>query len=110
MGVVVKDNVISLTRGDSMILYVLAKKNDVECPLPEGTKVRFALNVEKDTRDNPLILKEIDPTTMLLRLNPEDTKDLQIGTYYYDVEYTTPEGFVDTFITPTKFKITSEVY
>lgn len=110
MSIAVDDNVISLTRGDSLVLYVCATKNDEEVKFSEGDKLRFALNREKNLRTDPIIYKDIDISTMLLKLEPSDTKDLDIGTYYYDIELTTADGFVDTFIGPTKFKITSEVF
>lgn len=57
-----------------------------------------------------MILKQIPIDSMTLRIDPEDTKNLNFGTYVYDVELTTKDGIVDTFITPSSFKITEEVY
>ena len=38
-------------------------------------------------------------------LDPEDTEDVDIGNYYYDVEVNTADGRVDTIIGPAKFKV-----
>ena len=40
---------------------------------------------------------------------PKDTKDLEYGSYRYDVELITKAGDVFTVIAPTSFKLTSEV-
>ena len=67
--------------------------------------------MKKDISDKDcLILKDIDMNTMRLQIDPEDTKNLSFGSYIYDIELTTNDGFVDTFIGPATFKITKEVY
>ena len=47
---------------------------------------------------------------MTLTLQPSDTKNLPFGNYVYDIELTTADGFVDTFIGPATFTLTGEVY
>lgn len=110
MSVVISGNNISLTRGDSLILNISITKNNEAYSPSSGDKVRFALNREKNLRTEPIILKEVNIDTMQLILEPSDTKELAIGTYFYDIELTTVDGYVDTFIGPASFKITSEVY
>jgi hypothetical protein len=46
---------------------------------------------------------------MLLVIYPEDTKELEFGSYVYDIQLTKANGDIDTFITASKFKITAEV-
>lgn len=100
---------ISLTRGDSLILGITITKGDVEYTPVAGDVVRFALkHVIAD--DEPLILKDADISTMTLTIEPSDTKDLAFGTYVYDIELTTYDGYVDTFIGPAKFNLTEEVW
>lgn len=101
---------ISLTRGDSLIVNVQIVKNNEPYTPEEGDTIRFALNKDKTGKDEPIIYKNIDPSTLQLIINPEDTKDLEYKTYYYDIQLTTVDGFVDTFIGPAKFRITEEVY
>lgn len=100
---------ISLTRGDSLVLGVNVYANKEKYTPAEGDVIRFALK-QNVNADNCLILKEIDTTTMTLTLLPSDTKNLAFGTYTYDVELTTSDGYVDTFIGPASFTITQEVH
>lgn len=117
MSVKVKKNEIKLTRGDTMRLKVVIKKDGVEYTPQEGDVVRFAL--EHDTLNStgteytdpePLILKGVPIDTMILMLNPADTKDLGFGRYVYDLEITFADGTVDTFITAMPFNLTEEVH
>ena len=93
---------ISLTRGDSLVLGITITKGDIEYTPVQGDVVRFALkHVIAD--DEPLIIKNADIST-------NDTKELAFGTYVYDIQLTTHDGFVDTFIGPAKFNLTEEVW
>lgn len=101
---------ISLTRGDSLILTISIKKNGEDYQPVPGDVIRFALKESISDNLMPLIMKNVDIDTMSLTINPEDTKSLEYGTYFYDLELTTTDGYVDTFIGPARFKITEEVY
>lgn len=109
---------ISLTRGDSFYTVLSLKRRSGETYTPaEGDKVRFALKrnllnyAKTDFKDpEPLILKEIPTDTMLLHLEPSDTKNLAFGSYVYDVEVTFANGDVDTVIADAPFELTKEVY
>ena len=46
---------------------------------------------------------------MTLKLEPEDTKGLKFGSYYYDVEVTLSDGRVDTVINNAPFIVLPEV-
>lgn len=113
----INGNEITLTRGDTFLAKVnMTRDGDEYTPQP-GDKVRFALKhktlkVDKSdyTDESPLILKDIPTDTMLLQLDPDDTKTLSFGTYEYDIEITFADGYVDTFITAEKFKLTKEVH
>jgi hypothetical protein len=62
------------------------------------------------TDDEPLILRQIDPETMVLKFEPNDTKDLPMNSIYvYDVELTRVNGDVSTFIRG-RVIVTDEVY
>ena len=53
---------------------------------------------EKYTDEEVTLEKQIPLDTMLLSINPADTKELPMGkTYVYDIELTDEAGHVDTF-------------
>lgn len=102
---------IRLTRGDSFYCQVgMKNREDGTDYIPQtGDVVRFALK-KKYKDETPLILKDIPISTLILHLEPEDTKNLEYGDYVYDIELTKANGDVDTFIEKAKFKISEEVY
>ena len=109
-------NDITMTRGDSLRTIVSMIRGDEEYVPQDGDSVRFAvkrdlLNTTRTAYKDaePLILKDIPIATMLLSLDPEDTKSLSFGDYAYDIEITYESGIVDTFI-EAKLKLTPEVY
>lgn len=107
----IKGKTISITRGDSFFAEIHVTLSDGETaytPSP-GDRIRFAM--KKNINDaEPLLLKEIPTDTMILRIDPEDTKPLAFGTYVYDIELTKANGVVDTFITKSPISITEEVH
>lgn len=108
MACTIKNNVIKLTRGDSMSTKVTITDADGNEYVPiEDDTIRFALKRENDKK--VLIQKEIPYDTLILRLESEDTKKLEPGDYRYDVQITLSDGTVDTFITWSKFIVTEEV-
>lgn len=108
MSVIINGNDISLTRGDTLIINVAITKNGAPYIPQEGDSIRFALK-RQITDKTPLIVKEIDTETLQMVLEAEETK-LPVGQYKYDIELTTAQGYVDTFIPPASFRITEEVY
>ena len=109
MAVKIQGNKIHLTRGDTLRVTVnITQDGEAYVPV-EGDSVRFALKRDLDD-PNPLILRDIPIDTLQLILVPEDTKPLDFGKYWYDVELTKNDGTVDTFIGPERFYITEEVY
>lgn len=102
---------IILTKGDTFKrTLTLKEKSTGEVYTPvEGDSIRFAAKKKyKDTEC--AILKDIPISIMLLHLAPEDTKDLAVGDYVYDIQITYANGDVDTFIDKAKLTITEEVY
>lgn len=100
---------ISLTRGDSLILDITITRNGDPYTTTEGDSVRFAMK-RRSSDEAPVLIKYMDIQEMRFTFNPEDTKDLNIGKYRYDIELTTSDGYVDTFIGPAIFELTEEVY
>ena len=115
MSVAIEDNRITMTRGDTLRLKVDMVRDDEEYEPIEGDVIRFAvkhqtLNKEKSeyVDEEPLIEKVIPNDTLLLELEPNDTKPLGFGRYDYDIQITFTDGTVDTFISST-LKLTKEV-
>lgn len=101
---------ITLTRGDSLFLVIKMTKDGEEFIPEEGSEVRFAMKLNySDPDDKVVLLKDIPLDSMLLEIEPEDTKSLPMKTsYVYDIQYTDAMGHVDTFI-KGRFKISEEV-
>lgn len=106
----VKGTTISLTRGDTCTIKIdiLDQDNMLYRPV-EGDVIRFAAKRDYN-KSAPVILKEVPIDTMVLKLEPEDTKQLEYGKYVFDVELTKANGDVDTFITKGILQLTEEVY
>lgn len=100
---------ISLTRGDTLraqITLLDADGNPYE--FQEGDSVRFAMK-KHYLDEHPLILKDIPTDSLILELEPMDTKPLEFGDYVYDIQLTTADGIVDTFIDKGSMVLTEEV-
>ena len=106
----IRNNKISITRGDTLETKVSIKMDNGEDYIPsEEDQIRFALKQDYDD-EQPLIVKVIPYDTLILRLEAAETKELEVGSYVYDIELTTPDGFVDTFIDKQTLTVTEEVY
>ena len=98
----IKDTTITMVRGDTARISVSIKDAEGDPYIPaEGDSIRFAAK-KKYTDTTVALYKDIDIGAMLLTIEPEDTKDLQMGSikgrYVYDIELTQADGTVDTFI------------
>lgn len=99
-----------MTRGDTVRLTIDITDANGEPYIPvEGDVIRFAAK-RAYTDEEPCILKEIPIDTCELLIESADTKELdQPSTLVYDIEITTADGTVDTFI-KGNINITEEVY
>ena len=101
---------ITLTRGDTFMVAIEMYDSEGNVYTPsEGDAIRFAAKASYEDII-PLIKKDIPINTMLLELEPKDTKELPFGTYVYDIQLTKSSGEVDTFISKAKLKLTEEVH
>lgn len=105
----VKGNTIIMTRGDTLKVKVnLSNKDGTPYTPQEGDTIRFAC--KQDYGEYPLLIrKEVPTDTMLLKLEPSDTKELSFGDYVYDIEITFANGDVDTFVDRGTLRLTEEV-
>lgn len=100
---------IYLTRGDSAAIQIHLEDKSGNPYVPvEGDEIRFAL--KRNYEDfRCLIQKSIPTDTLLLNLTSLETKKLDFGKYYYDIQLSRLDGTVDTFIDRAVFTITEEV-
>ena len=106
----IKGDQITMTRGDSLLVTLsITDGDDAYYPMP-GDVIRFAMSKKyKSKAGYELLLNKPIPTdTLILELLPEDTAELQYGTYNYDIQLTRYDGRVDTFISST-ITLTEEV-
>lgn len=108
--VIIRNHEILMTRGDTLKVNVSIKQgNGVGDYIPLSTDV-ITFGVKKSVNDTEFIIrKNIPYDTMLLYIAPEDTKNLEYGSYVYDMQIEFANGDVYTFIPESKFVITGEV-
>lgn len=106
----IENNNITLTRGDTLLLQIKMIKQGQPYIPQEGDSIRFAMKRRySDSDDQVVLVKNIPIETLILEIEPQDTKELPMGSkYVYDIQFTDAEGRVDTFIKGT-FLITEEV-
>jgi len=113
---IVDDNYnISLVRGDTAYFDIPLYEVDDEgqetpyTPL-EGERLRFALSDRYGAnRSEVLIYKDIPIDSLILKIEPEDTKPLKFAKYKYDIEFTDVAGNVTTVLEAI-FTVMKEVY
>ena len=104
---------IDLVRGDTLMLTLNLKKKETEEEyIPEdGDQIIFTLrkNYKGLNNDEILLQKFVDIyTSLLLEIEPEDTNNLEYGSYKYDIEFDSWDGKIDTVLQGS-FKLTKEV-
>ena len=92
----IRDN-IEMIQGDSAEFEISVSDYEVE----EGDKIVFTV---KD-----LLGKEIDATSGIVILHPEDTRDAKPGVYRYDVEFRRHDGEIYTIIAPHLFVLEGDI-
>ena len=100
---------ITLTRGDDLFVQLMLTKGGEAYTPAAGDVIRFAMKMS--CYDDELLVRKVIPNdTLILHLEPEDTKDLRFGAYAYDLEITFADsGIVNTFIADAKLEIAPEV-
>lgn len=106
----VRGTSITLTRGDTFDAQIYIKVSDTDYLYTPKPTDKIFFGVKKRTEDEYCVVyKEIPYDTLRLHLDSEDTRWLDVGNYWYDIQLTTIDGYVSTFITKSLFKITEEV-
>ena len=112
----IKGNTITLTRGDTFMGKISLVIDGEPYTPNDDDVIRFAVKNKDMTPgkkeyvdEEPLIEKTIPNGSLILKLDPSDTKELDFCDYVYDVQITLADGSVTTFITASTFRITPEV-
>ena len=106
----IKGTTITMVRGDTakIIISIQDAEGNDYTPV-EGDVIRFAAK-KSYFDEEPVIYKAIPNDSLMLWLEPQDTKSLAFGKYYYDIEITFADGDVDTFIANAELVLMKEVY
>lgn len=102
----INGNNITLTKGDTLRCQVNITQDGEPYELQEGDSVVFAM--KRNFLSDTVLLSKTLPSSLLLILNPEDTKQMQTGDYVFELEMTFANNDVDTFV-QGKFSLTPEV-
>ena len=104
---------ISITRGDSA--YIQFNINDMSGnPITLQSTDIVRSQVRKKPNDGELIfdgeiIRNDDEGTIIWHIKPENTKDEDVGNYYWDAQVEFPNGDIFTFIPVSKFRLMPEV-
>ena len=99
---------MTITRGDSGALLFTLKMDGAPYEMQEGDKIQFGVKQYYEDAEC-LIEKEYTENPFALCLVPGDTKDLEFGSYKYDMQFVAANGFTRTFLEKKTFRITEEV-
>lgn len=104
---VVSENQIYLTRGDTLTITLSLTNDDGSTYIPdEADRIYFRLKKFAATAE---ILVEKEIINMILQLNENDTKNLTFGDYRYEIELVTANGSHYTVIENKLFTIGKEI-
>lgn len=101
---------IQATKGDTIIMPFVVTNNDGSIYQVKNDDV-INFGMKKNYEDAECIIEKIiDNSTLKLVLEHADTKNLEVGSYHYDIQITEAEdNIVHTFINGI-INITNEVY
>lgn len=103
------DNEIEMIRGDSAVFdLTLLDYRGYQVDLSTFEDGEIVFTVKAGTYTNKVsIQKEV--VDGRVELDPGDTEDLSYGKYVYDVQIRMPNGYTDTVIPPSPFRLLREV-
>lgn len=104
MLIVMENNVIKLTRGDTAKLTVDIANDEGEVYVVAESDTLILSMKKKLSDTEPCLRKEIKGDNSF-HIEPNDTKHLPFGLYVYDVRLITAKGETYTVIEKSTFKI-----
>ena len=103
------NNTIQLTRGDTAYLNVTITNETDSSVYELQDEDTLTLTVKKSTKDTEFSFQKKVAGSLTIKIEPNDTKDLAVGKYKYDVQLNTATGDVFTIIAATVFEVLEEV-
>ena len=98
----VTENQIFLTKGDSAELDVVIKDGEETYDYSNDT---VKLGIKKNFADAECVVEKTVDENGKITFEPDDTKDLEVGTYFYDLKIVTADDEVCTVIAASQFVI-----
>ena len=99
---------ITMTRGDTGRELITLKMDGEVYDMQEGDKIQFGIKAGYGDTEC-LIRKEYTENPFILNIEPEDTKSLDFGTYYWDMQFVSANGYVRTFADKRRLNLNEEV-
>lgn len=100
---------ITMTRGDSFRRQGVIRLSDGTLWEPqEGDVIQFGVKEEYEDK-GCLIKKTYTTNPFVWNIDPDDTKELEFGKYYYDLQLVLANGYTETFAAEKVLKLAREV-
>lgn len=102
---------LALIRGDSHNFTLSCYDEYEKIDLVDGDIVYFTIKTSTQTAKKELqkVVTTFIDGDAIIEINPEDTKSMRYGIYYYDLQLIRSDGHVTTILGPDKFHILGEV-
>lgn len=98
---------IRITRGDSATLTVELFDDSGKYDLKPGDKLQLC--AKKNVNDSQYAINITADEYATFAFEPDDTKNLEFGTYLYDIQLTLKDGKIYTVIPLSHIIITEEI-
>ena len=103
---------ITMIRGDSECIYVTVVDTSGEpVPLREGDTIYFTVKTSTQTEKKIIqkVVTVFEDGGAIIEIEPDDTRGVGAGTYFYDIQLTRENGEVKTIIHPSRFTLKGDV-
>lgn len=109
--VTIKNNTITITQGDTLEVPLCIHDELFDDYIPgQDELIRIAIK-SYPKADEPIIVKQISPNLMTVRLEASETKQLKARKmpYFYDIELRTPDDHLVATVITGDIYVTEEV-
>ena len=103
---------ILMIRGDTESVKVSCKDaQGVGVLLEDGDTLYFTVksSVNAEKKEMQKVITDFPDGIAYINILPSDTKSMNVGSYYYDIQLTRADGTVKTIIPPSIFTVEGEV-